>query len=82
MVVNGFFNHFICLLFSDCVRCMPAAIMELDVMESYVGKKWPKFSSFTRKVVIRFKYLKKLAMRSKTVASPSRRSFQGTLGRW
>lgn len=79
MVVNGFFNHFICLLFSDCVRCMPAAIMELDVMGSYVVKKWPKFYSFTRSVVIR---LKKLAMRSKTVAGPSRRSFQGTLGRW
>ena len=78
MVVNGFFDHFICLLFSDCVRCMPAAIMELDVM----GKKWPKYSSFTRKVVIRLKYLTKLAMRSKTVASPSRTSFQGTLGRW
>ena len=74
MLVNGFFNHFMCLSFSDCVRCMPGTIMELDVMESYVVKKRPKSFSLS--------YLKKLAMRLTTVANPSRRSIKGTLGRW
>lgn len=67
---------------------MPATIMELDVMESYVVKKWPKFFSLSRRsrtfrsIEIRLRYLKKLAMRSTTVANPSRRSIKGTLGRW
>ena len=91
MVVNGFFNHFIYSSFSDRVCCMPAAIMGLDVMESYVEIIRPAFSPITRSrrlgifesVLNRLKHLNKLFIRSTAKrSSQSRGSIRETLGRW
>lgn len=89
VVVNSFFNHFIWLSFADCVRFIPAAILGLDVMESYkVAIKRPEGFSFPRRpqifkgVLIRLRcFSRKLFIRPTRVLNPSRRSFQGKLGR-